>query len=351
MRILYQIPSLDTIYAGRTIYYGYKNAFEDLGHKFLPLTSSSDSSKIFEEFRPDIFMTSLHPYYLKYLDLSVIKEQRKSGMRVFVNIPFWKSPFSKTRINEANGLSDNKRYKDLISSGNYGDVYYNSCEKSDRRMKEFENGTGKKHICIPLAVDKIALKEEFNKKYETDISFVGTYLPQKRNYFKNYVFPLKNKYNVKLYGQDWNIFDRACGWVQRLGQYFNISFLSRIRLPKLQLIDEARIYKSSVISLNVHEDYQKEFGGDCNERTFKIPACGGFEITDDVACIRRYFKDGEEIVIAKNKDDWFEKINYYMENQEKRLSIVNAGRKKALKEHTYHNRIEQIISIHKEIKG
>ena len=85
-----------------------------------------------------------------------------------------------------------------------------------------------------------------------------------------------------------------------------------MRRPKLELEDEGRIYKSSTISVNIHEDYQREFGGDCNERTFKIPLCGGLEITDDVACIRKYFKEGEEIIIAKNKDDWIEKIDYYI---------------------------------------
>lgn len=34
MKILYQVLDVNTIYAGRTIFNGYKNAFEDLGHTF-----------------------------------------------------------------------------------------------------------------------------------------------------------------------------------------------------------------------------------------------------------------------------------------------------------------------------
>ena len=114
--------------------------------------------------------------------------------------------------------------------------------------------------------------------------------------------------------------------------------------------DERKIYNSSVISINVHEEYQRKFGGDCNERTFKIPLAGGFEISDDVACLKKYFKEGEEIVIAKDKKDWFEKINYYMKNPEKRNTIIEAGKQRVLKEHTYKNRVEQMIRIYNSIK-
>lgn len=349
MVIFYHIPFVNTVYAGRTIYAGYKHAFEDMGHTFVTLTASDDLPELYEKFKPHILITALNPYYLKYLDLQLIRKYRDRGLKVFFNTPFWNSPISKTRINEPSSLSKNKDYINLIRSGNFGDVYYNICEPGDKRMVGFEETTGYKCHTISLAADRIILKNEFDNQFQADISYVGTYLPAKRRFFKQYVFPLKNKYNLKLYGQDWTLKDRLLGWTQKFGQYFNIPYLKIIQKPKLKLEDEPKIYSSSTVCINVHEDYQKQFGGDCNERTFKIPLCGGFEITDDVACIRRYFKDGEEIVIAADKNDWFEKINYYIKNPDKRLSIIEAGRKKVLAEHTYHNRVEQIIDIYKNI--
>jgi spore maturation protein CgeB len=121
--------------------------------------------------------------------------------------------------------------------------------------------------------------------------------------------------------------------------------------PSLKLEDERKIYSSSIISLNIHENYQKKFGGDCNERTFKIPACGGFEITDYVKCIGKYFKDGKEIIMAKNKDDWFDKIDYYIKNPEKRISIIENGRKVVMRKHTYHNRVKQLIKLYEKIEN
>ena len=350
MKILFQIPCKETIYATRTIYNAYKAAFIDLGHIFKTLTSDDDCTKVFEEFVPDIFITSLNSYYLKFLNLDIIRKHRKRGLIVFVGLPFWNSPINKSRVNEVNGLSKNKKFVDLIKSDSFGDVYRSTCEQGDPRMEGFEKETGYKYYTILLGADKINLKAEFSDKFIADISFIGTHSPQKRDSFRKYVFPLKKKYNMAIYGQGWGVLDRSIGWIQKGGQYFNISCLKTLIKPKLKLEDEAKIYNSSLISINIHEDHQVQFGGDCNERTFKIPFCGGFEITDNVACIRKYFKDGEEIVIAENEKDWYEKIDYYIKNPNKRNAIIEAGKKKVLAEHTYHNRVNQIINIYNKVK-
>ncbi len=349
MRVLYQIPNLDTIYAGRTIYNGYKNAFIDMGHQFSPLTSEDDFDAVCESFRPDIFITSLSQFYLKFLDLDALGRRKRAGLKVFVNVPFWKSPMSKLRINETSGLSSNDYHIGLIKSGEFGDVYFNSCEQDDERMAGFGEGTGHPYFTIPLAADKTILFEERDERFLADISYIGTFLPEKRKFFREIIFPLRRKYTVRLYGQDWTFIDRLRGFLQKIGQYFNLSWLRLIQKPKMELEDERKVYASSMISVNVHEEHQKRSGGDCNERTFKIPLCGGFEIVDDVDCIKRYFKEGEEMVIARDRDDWLKKIAYYIENPEERRAIIEAGKQRVLREHTYHNRVEKIIGIFNSI--
>ncbi len=346
MNILYQIPFPHAIYAGRTIYMGFKHAFEDLGHTFRPLTANDRAEQVFAEFQPDLCITGLTSYALRYLNPELLRREKRRGMKVFVNIPFWRSPLSKLRFNESRGLAKNPNYLRLIRSGDYGDMYYNVCEADDPRMEGFTAGTGYPHHTVLLAADKLLHFPEYDPRFAADLCYVGTYLPEKQSFFRTQVFPLRKRYSLRLYGQDWTLIDRWKGFAQKVGQYFNIPGLRSLQRPKLALEDERRIYSSTTISLNVHEEYQKQFGGDCNERTFKIPACGGFEITDDVACIRRYFRAGEEMVIARNRDDWFEKIAYYLKNPDKRLPIIEAGRKKVLEHHTYHNRVQQLLCIY-----
>jgi hypothetical protein len=350
MKIVYQIPFLGTLNAYRTIYNGFKNAFEDLGHEFHPYTSDDNLERLLEQINPDIFMTQTHFYYQKDLDFKILQKHRDKGMKVFVKIDFWDTPISGNRINEAKSLKDDTKTIQLIQDGIYGDAFYYVTEQGDKRMDGFSKTTGYEYYTIPLAVDSITLKNPEKKDhFKADISFIGTYLAQKRDYFNEYVFPLKKNYNLKLYGQDWTKLDRSLGFVQKIGQYFNIPTIKSIRKPKLKLEDEGSIYASSTISINVHEDYQREFGGDCNERTFKIPFCNGFEITDDIACIHKYFKVGEEIIVAENKQDWFDKINYYIQNPDKRLEIIKKGKARVAKDHTYHNRVKDILNIYKNL--
>lgn len=345
MKILYHIPSLDSIYAHRTIFHGFNNAFIDMGHEFRSFTADDNLADVLETYRPDIFITASHHYYRKYLDFELLRSFRREGLFVLVKVDFWNSPISALRINEARALKDDKSALELIASGAMGDAFFHVLEQNDPRMDGFEKNTGQKCHTIPLAADKTLLRPMYDERFSADISYIGSNLPDKRKFFKQYVFPLRGKHDLKVYGQDWSHADRALGWVQRVGQYFNFKPMARIRKPKLALEDEAKIYTSSTIAINVHEEYQRLYGGDCNERTFKIPLCGGFEVVDNVACIKRYFDCGKEMIVAENAEEWVELVRYYLKNPEKRYPIIEAGQQRVLRDHTYHNRAEQIIAI------
>lgn len=346
MKILYQVLDVNTIYAGRTIYNGYKNAFEDLGHSFKLIGLDDNIEKQLDEYRPDIFFTFLNSLSFKFHDRKSIKKFKKRGVRVFVNISFWNSPFSTLRFNESRSLSKSPEILKLIKSGDFGDIYFNVCEQGDQRMNGFEKATGYKYHTIPLAADKTINFPDYSEAFKADISYIGTNLPGKRKSIREKVVPLKMDYGLKIYGQDWRLIDRVGGVVNKAGCYFNIPILKSLQRPKLCLEDERKIYSSSLISINIHEDFQIKYGGECNERTFKIPLCGGFEICDNVSCLKKYFKEGKELIIVNNKKDWFEKVRYFMKNPEKRVPIIEAGRKKVMEEHTYHNRVEQFIRLY-----
>ena len=345
MKILYHHPNPDAINAHRTIFNGFQNAFLDLGHKFEAFTSDDHLESKLDQFAPDVFITSSHFYYQKFLDFKLLRRYRDKGMFLLTKIDFWNSPINKNRINEAKSLKDDKKTTHLISDGLLGDAFFHVVEQGDERMDGFSKTTGYPFHTIPLAADKIVLANHpFEKRFQADISFIGTYLPQKKIFFDERVFPLQKMYDTKIYGQDWTAWDRNLGYLQKVAQFFNVPVIKSIRKPKLKLEDEGSIYNSSLISINVHEDYQRQFGGDCNERTFKIPLCDGFEISDDVACIRKYFKE-DEIVVSKDKDDWYEKIDFYIKNPDKRLAIIEKGKLRVLADHTYHCRANQILEI------
>jgi spore maturation protein CgeB len=266
-------------------------------------------------------------------------------MFVLVKVDFWNSPMSVLRINEAPSLKKDKEFISLAQEDLYGDAYFHVVEQGDMRMEGFMATIGKGYHTIPLAADRISLIPSLDEKFVSDLAYIGTNLPEKRDFFRKNVYPLANQWKLKIYGQDWTTGDYLLGWVQRAGQYFNVPGLRSLRKPKLALTDEAKIYRSAKVSINVHEAYQREFGGDCNERTFKIPFCGGFQVVDSVACINKYFPGEGELVMASNEREWVDLIHYYLENPEKRGDIIAAGQKRVLNEHTYHHRARQILGI------
>lgn len=346
MKILYQIPSLESVYAGRYIYEGYKDAFIDLGNEFETLTSNDNLKIVLSKYNPDIFISSLNSYNLKFLDLELLLKYRKKGLIFFNQIRPWK------RQNNQFGGSDLESEKELvkyIKKGLAGDIFFHYLEQDDPSMVGFSETTGYPFYTILLAANKKKYFYEFDKKYKVDISYVGNFLPDKKEFINKHLFPLMEKYNTRIYGNDWSTKDKILGFFQKFGQYFNINFLKKIRSIKLSIDDERKVYSSSIISLNIHENHQRKYGRDFNERTFKIMACGGFEICDNVKILRKYFTQ-EELIIAKDTTDWFEKIDYYINNPEKRLQIIEAGRKKVLADHTYHNRVNQIIEIYKNFR-
>lgn len=348
MKIVYHFPNPSTVSAGRTIAHGYKHAWEDLGHSFRFLTSQDNQREVFESFQPDIFVTSLSGYVLRLLDNTQLQRARKNGTKVFVNIPFWKSPLSRLRFSETPSISTNSDWIKLLQSKAFGDVYFNICEQDDERMDGFEQTIGHPFHTILLAADKTILYPDFNAKFQADISYIGTNLPEKRIFFNEVLFPLMKQYKVALYGQDWTLSDTYLGYIQKFGQLLGISILEGLRKPQLQLSDERRVYSSSVISVNVHESYQRQYG-DLNERTFKIPLAGGFQIVDAVSTLAKYFQLDKELVVATSTDDWKEKIDYYIANPDKRLPFIRAGKRVVAANHTYHNRVNQIISIYSQL--
>jgi len=344
MRIVYQIPSIETVYAARFIYEGYKNAFEELGHQIIPFTGQDSLQKILCDYNPDIFITSLNSYNFRYLDLNLMKDQRKTkGMVLFTQIRPWTC---QCKQYGAGGLKDFPEDFSLIKKGLAGDVFFHWLEEDDPFMDGFEKETGYTYYKILLAADTKRFYYEYDSAYAGDICFIGNYLPDKRDFFKAHLFPLLKKYKVNIYGNDWTWGSQVVGYFQKLGQYFDISSLKRIRKIVLPLEDERKVYASSGISLNIHEKHQRKYGSDFNERTFKIIASGGFELCDNVKVLRRYFTE-DELVIAENTTDWFEKIRYYFVNPDKRASIIEAGRKVVLSSHTYVNRAEQFIELYR----
>ena len=79
-------------------------------------------------------------------------------------------------------------------------------------------------------------------------------------------------------------------------------------------------------------------------RNFEVPGCGGFLLSGQAENLADYYVDGQEIVIFKNLRDLIDKIRYYLEHDEERARIAEAGYERTFREHTYEHRFREFFA-------
>ncbi len=79
-------------------------------------------------------------------------------------------------------------------------------------------------------------------------------------------------------------------------------------------------------------------------RTFEVPGCGGFELTQRVPHLERYFDLEREISVYDDTDGLIEQARHWMDRPGERSAIAAAGYRRVMAEHTYDHRFEEIFS-------
>jgi hypothetical protein len=84
---------------------------------------------------------------------------------------------------------------------------------------------------------------------------------------------------------------------------------------------------------------------DINYRTFETTGCGTMLLTNYTPGLEKLFDIGKEIVVYNNLSELDEKVKYYLENEEERKTIANAGYERSKRDHTYYERSKTLIEI------
>jgi spore maturation protein CgeB len=200
------------------------------------------------------------------------------------------------------------------------------------------NKLGVRSGWLPLAFDPEIFKPLYYKR-KLDIFFAGSpiNLPFRTNNYRKYLILLIEKYGHKLYlagSPKWrktNIIN-AC------------KYLGEIPYKHLNLL-----YNLSKINLNILRDDAVNDYLAINSRFFEILGSGSFQISSEIKGIHELFEINKEIVIARSPEEMLELVEYYLNNEEKRLKIANRGYRKAIEYHTIEKRAEVISKIIKKL--
>ncbi len=78
-------------------------------------------------------------------------------------------------------------------------------------------------------------------------------------------------------------------------------------------------------------------------RTFEIPGCAGFQLTEAVPHLERYFDIGREIAIYESLDDLIIQAQHWLNHPTERQAIAKAGYERVMRDHTYDVRFSEIF--------
>lgn len=334
LRFLYWIGNPSTLGAERFIYMGWKHAILTSGHFFYELTNEhQDWEKRIQQTDPDIIFLTNFSNLEK--TAPILSNARRRGIFVFhvVDMPYPES------------------YLQAIRTYDPADIYFG--EREPDSMAAFTAATGKSYTLIPNAADRLLhYPIPPVDRYAFDVVFLGNKRTKKSHIFEELLLPLwhEQKYRVGLFGPFWTKHDFVLAGIQKLFYKIGLNaasrFISNIRIT-VPFDQENALYSSAKISLNFHE---READGSqphhiVNQRAYKIPASGGFQICDRVQAMPKYFKENDEIVLADDAQEFRSKIEYFLHNDDERERIRKQSIERAHAEHTYHHRVNRVIQL------
>lgn len=193
-------------------------------------------------------------------------------------------------------------------------------------------------LYLPLAAQpdfhkKVDLSAVEQRKFGSDISFMGAGYPNRRIAFRELV----NR-DFKIWGNEWD------------GDHV-LEPLVQLKGARVTPEECVKIFNATTINLNLHSSIQAEelvTGGDfVNPRTFELAACGAFQLVDTRALLAESFHT-DELATFTSMDELLEKIDYYLENPDERDALARKAQSRVLAEHTYRNRMRTLIQFTQE---
>ena len=219
-------------------------------------------------------------------------------------------------------------------------LMWNISHPDDVSLEEYET-----YDCVFIASDKFA--KEINEKVSTTVKPLlqctnpRVFYPEKSDEFDHGILfvgvtrgifrpsvkdLLETNHDFSVYGMGWEKFiDKK--FIK--GEFIDNNILNKA-------------YSSCKILLNDHWDDMKEKGFISN-RIFDALACGTFVISDHMDAISSLLEGN--VITYDTVEDLDKKLDYYLENENERIDLAKKGQEIVLKNHTFDNRVEQILEI------
>jgi spore maturation protein CgeB len=101
------------------------------------------------------------------------------------------------------------------------------------------------------------------------------------------------------------------------------------------------LHRSKIV-LNHHGDIAPWAN---NLRLFEATGVGALLVTDWKQNLKEMFETGKEVAAYRTPEECVELVSYYLEHEDERTSVAHAGQERTLREHTYCERMRELVDI------
>ncbi len=179
---------------------------------------------------------------------------------------------------------------------------------------------------------ELPANDEERERYACDVMFVGGCDPHRIAYFEALIRAMP-EVKLRLYGMYWE----------------------RVRAlrPYARGFAVARDYRLAVGGAKIGVNLVRRANRDDHVmRTFEIPACGGFMLTERSSTHEELYAEDSEAAFFDSPDEFVAKVRSYLVRDEDRVRIAAAGHRKIIEgHHTYGDRLAEIIELTEALRG
>ncbi|HYK81850.1 MAG TPA: glycosyltransferase [Gemmatimonadales bacterium] len=113
--------------------------------------------------------------------------------------------------------------------------------------------------------------------------------------------------------------------------------------------DFIRALAGAAVGLNIHQQFgagdPARYGTGANMRVFELAAVGTAQLADAKADIARHFAPDREIVLYRSVPELCDRARALLADAALRRSLAAAARERALREHTWVQRLEELLTL------
>jgi spore maturation protein CgeB len=224
--------------------------------------------------------------------------------------------------------------KDSIASIPLFDIYYIYAKSLIAPLK----AAGARRVeYLPFCYDPHMLvkpdivSEEDRARYATDVVFAGTWEPM-REWWLEKITDLP----LDIWGNSWE-------------NAVSPAIAERWRGNAVYGEEISKLFAVSKIHLNFLREQNKDSH---NVRTLEIPGFGGFLLTQrSKEQAEELFVEGKEIACFETGEELREKIRWYIDHEDERLAIAEAGHIRAEREHQAIHRLGRVLDDARKLMG